>query len=75
MNDRDQELLGKQLHGLQPSPRNDGVMILAILAVFFAGIALGAFLIGYISEPTEIASNDATPTIFPPNGAPPTTRQ
>ncbi len=35
MDQRDQELLDKQLRQLNPSPRSDGVMILAILAVFF----------------------------------------
>ena len=54
--------------------RSDGVMILAILAVFFAGMALGGFLFAYKSEPMQIASNDATPAIPFPNGAPPTTR-
>jgi hypothetical protein len=49
-------------------------MILAILAVFFAGMALGGFLFPYKSEPMLIASNDATPAILLPNGAPPTTR-
>jgi len=48
-------------------------MILAILAVFFAGIALGGFLFPYKSEPMQIASNDATPAIPFPNGAPLTT--
>ena len=31
----------------------------AILAVFFAGMALGGFLFAYKSEPMQIASNDA----------------
>jgi hypothetical protein len=39
MDQRDQELLGKQLRQLNPSPRSDSVMMLAILAVFFAGMA------------------------------------
>jgi hypothetical protein len=45
----------------------------AILAVFFAGMALGGFLFAYKSEPMQIASNDATPAIPFPNGAPLTT--
>jgi hypothetical protein len=73
MGQRDQKLLDKQLRRLNP-PRSDGVMILAILAVFFAGMALGGFLFPYKSEPMLIASNDATPAILLPNGAPPTTR-
>jgi hypothetical protein len=74
MDQRDQELLDKQLRGLNLSPRNDGVMVLAILVVFFAGMTLGGFVSAYKSEPILIASNDATPAIFLPNGAPPTTR-
>ena len=72
MNQYDQELLDKQLRGLNPSPRNYSVMIVAILAVFFAGITLGSFLSAYRSEPMQIAWNDA---ISLPTGVPPTTRQ
>jgi hypothetical protein len=75
MDQRDQELLDKQLRGLNPSPRNDGVMVLAVLAVFFAGMTLGSFLSAYKSEPMQLASNDATPAIFLLNGVPPTTRR
>lgn len=74
MDQRDQELLDKQLRGINPSPRNDGVLILAIVAVFLAGIILGGFLSAYKSEPMQIASNDATPGILLPNGAPLMTR-
>ena len=75
MNRRDQELLDKQLRGLYRPPRNDGVLVLAILAMFFAGMTLGGFLTAYKSEPMQIASNDATPMISLPNGAPLSTRQ
>jgi hypothetical protein len=57
MDQHDQELLDKQLRGLNPSPPNDGIMVLAILAVFFAGMTLGGFLSAYQSEPMQIASN------------------
>jgi len=73
MNQRDQELLDKQLRHLNPYPRSDSVMMLAILTVFFAGMALGGFLFAYKSEPLQIASNDATTATSVPNGAPPTT--
>jgi hypothetical protein len=66
MNRRDQELLQKQLQHVRPAPRNDGVMILALAAVFFAGIALGGFLFAHRTEPTLYASNDAAPAMpFP----------
>jgi len=74
MDQREQELLDKQLRQLNPSPRGDGVVILAILAVFFAGMALSGFLFSYKGEPVQIASNDATPAISLPNVPPPVTR-
>jgi hypothetical protein len=73
MNQRDQELLDKQLRHLNPYPRNDGVMMLAIVAVFFAGMALGNFLFAYEGQPLQIASNDAMLATSVPNGTPPTT--
>ena len=74
MDQRDQELLDKQLRQLNLSPRSDGVIILAILAVFFAGMTLSGFLFSYKSEPVQIASNDATPAVSLPNVPPPITR-
>jgi len=72
MTRRDQELLEKQLHGLTVTPRADGVLMLGVLAVFFAGIALGGFLFAFTSQPgpIRIASNDAVPAIAPPYAAP-----
>ncbi len=71
----DQELLDKQMRELNASPRNDGVIMLAILAVFFVGMTLGGFLSAYKSESMQIAWNDATPAISLPNAAPPITQQ
>jgi hypothetical protein len=68
MDQRDQELLDKQLRQLNPSPRSDSVMMLAILAVFFAGVVIGGFLFAYKSEPLQIALNDATTATSVPNG-------
>jgi Anti-sigma factor NepR len=73
MDQRDQELLDKQLRHLNPYPRSDSVMMLAILAVFFAGMALGSFLFAYEGQPLQIASNDAMTATSVPNGTPPTT--
>jgi hypothetical protein len=44
MNRRDQKLLDKQFRWARPAPRHEGVMILAIVAVFFAGITVGGTL-------------------------------
>ncbi|HTC04819.1 MAG TPA: hypothetical protein VK749_15550 [Xanthobacteraceae bacterium] len=41
MTRRDQELLDRQLRGLHIQPRHDGTMMLAIAAIFLAGIFLG----------------------------------
>ena len=41
MTRRDQELLDRQLRGLCIPQRRDGTMILAIVAIFLAGIFLG----------------------------------
>ena len=62
MTRRDQELLDKQLHAVYAAPRSDGVLMLAILAVFCAGIALGGFLYAYTSQPgpVRLASNAVT---------------
>jgi hypothetical protein len=70
MDRRDQELLDKQLHAIYVAPRSDGVLILAVLAVFFAGITIGGFLYAYTSEPTQLAANEATPAISMPHSAP-----
>jgi len=72
MNRRDQELLDKQSHGLNITPRSDGIMILAILAVFFTGIAIGGFLYAYTDTPVQIAANDTV--LAQPHGASPITR-
>jgi hypothetical protein len=75
MDQRDQELLDKQLRRLTPTPRNDGVMVLAILAVFFGGMALGGFVVAYKSQPTRFAANNAPSAMSFPTGAPPIMRQ
>ena len=41
MTRRDQALLDRQLRGLHIPERHDGTMILAIVAIFLAGIFLG----------------------------------
>ena len=57
MNRRDQELLEKQLHTTYIAPRNDGVLILAVLAVFFAGIALGGFFSPIPPQPGRLCAS------------------
>ncbi|HEX3936963.1 MAG TPA: hypothetical protein VHX43_05605 [Xanthobacteraceae bacterium] len=63
MNRRDRELLNKQSHAMYVPPRSDGVLMLGILAVFFAGIALGGFLYAYTSEPGPVQLASNTPIV------------
>jgi hypothetical protein len=82
MERRDQELLDKQLRHVQVAARDDGVIVLVLTAVFFAGMAIGGFLYAYSGEPLhavaehaalnqQVASNEVP--IFVPQGK--TTRQ
>jgi hypothetical protein len=58
MTPHDQELLEKQLHGIDGRPP-EGVFMLAMAAVFFTGMALGGFLFAYTDQPPlRIAAND-----------------
>ena len=43
MNRRDRQLLDKQLRGYTQQPK-DGIVILTVVAVFFAGVTLGGTL-------------------------------
>jgi hypothetical protein len=56
MDRRDQELLDRQLRHVQIAPRSDGIMILALLAVFFTGMALGGFFYAFTGAPVQIAA-------------------
>jgi hypothetical protein len=56
MNDRDWELLDRQTRNLQPPPRPDGLMMLILAGVFFAGMTLGSLFFG-IQPPVQTATN------------------
>ena len=56
MDQRDWELLDRQLCGSDPCRRNDGVTVFTVVAVFFAGMTLFA----HESKPMRVASNLAT---------------
>lgn len=58
MTPQDQELLEKQLRGIDNRPP-EGILMLAIAAVFFAGMAVGGFLFAYTDRPPlRLAAND-----------------
>jgi hypothetical protein len=65
MNRRDQELLDKQLSSLHLAPRHDGVMILAILAIFLVGMTAGGFLYAFTERPMQVAANDLVSAVSP----------
>jgi hypothetical protein len=69
MTRRDQELLDRQLRGLCIPQRRDGTMILAIVAIFLAGIFLGNLR----SAAGETVYFDTTETaLSAPSGSTPT---
>jgi hypothetical protein len=69
MTRRDQELLDRQLRGLCIQPRRDGTMILAIVAMFLAGIFLGNLR----SEAHEtVHFNTVETALSAPSGSTPT---
>ena len=57
MNQRDQELLDKQMRRLTP-PRHEGVIALMLAAMFLVGMTLGSVLSPHKSAQTQIASMD-----------------
>ena len=74
MNQRDQELLDKQLWGCSSRPPRNEVG-LVVVAVFLVGMAVGAILFTHDSKLKQIASHDAGTAISSLlNGLPPTMR-
>jgi hypothetical protein len=57
MDQRDQELLDTQMRRLSP-PRNDGVIVVFLAAVFLIGMTLGSVLSEPKTETIQIASMD-----------------
>jgi hypothetical protein len=55
MDQRDKELLDKQMGRLRP-PRNDGVFAVLLAAMFLVGMTLGSVLSEPKTEPIQIAS-------------------
>jgi hypothetical protein len=55
MDRRDRELLDKQMRTLSV-PRNDGVIVVMLAAMFLVGVAIGGVVFPHQSEPTQIGS-------------------
>jgi hypothetical protein len=62
MTRRDQELLDKQLRAFRPEPRHDGVLMLALVVVFFTGMTFGSVLADKGAS-TQVGPNNASTTI------------
>ena len=76
MNQRDWELLDKQLYGFNSRPpQNSGEVGLVAVAVFLAGIAVGSVLLAHdSSKHPQIASRDVMVAYSLLDGVPPTMR-
>jgi len=76
MNQRDLELLDKELWAVSPSPpRSRDIIGLALVTGFLAGIVIGGILFKHnSSKQTQIASHDAVAAISLINGVPPMAR-
>ena len=55
MDRREKELLDKQMR-LLSAPRNDGVIVVMLAAMFLVGVVIGGVVFPHQSEPTQIAS-------------------
>jgi hypothetical protein len=72
---RDQDLLHKQMGHIAPPPRADGTLILVATALFLAGMTLGGYLTAYTEEPpTQLASNDVLAPLTQPAHVAPISR-
>ena len=75
MDQRDWELLDKQLSGISLSPpRNGGIIGLAFIAVFLTGTVVGGIVFANDSKQAQ-TSRDAMAAISFLNSVPPPTRQ
>jgi hypothetical protein len=71
MNQRDQQLLDRQLWGVSPNPPgNRGIFGFAVLAIFCAGVAVGSLL---FTQPASHPASSwrAMAAVSWPNGASP----
>jgi len=69
MDQRDWELLDKQLRGANLPQRNDSLTVFTVVAVLLAGIAFGSLVVTHESSPTRVASNHTVAMACDYNGA------
>jgi hypothetical protein len=70
MDQRDRELLDKQMGRLQPTPGQAGTLIAVVVGVFLVGVTFGGLMFSS-SEPIRVAANDVA--VAPLLGTPPMT--
>jgi hypothetical protein len=64
MNRHDRDLLERQMSHVQPPPHRDGILILAMVGVFIAGLTVGGLIFTFGSNPsTSTASDDGRTTL------------
>jgi hypothetical protein len=73
MDQRDRELLDKQLRQLQPEPRQISTTIAVMAGVFLVGVTFGG-LVFSSREPVRVASSDVVPSGMPLSAMPPISR-
>ena len=75
MNERDQELLDKQLWGVSPSaPQTGDALLFACVASFLGGLVIGSILFAHNGNQTQITSRDVPTALTFLNNSPPTLR-
>ena len=64
MNEREQELLDKQLWGVSPSRPERGALALAFTVVFLGGLLIGGILFPHKIKQTQMTTHDASTTVI-----------
>jgi hypothetical protein len=72
MNQRDQELLDKQLWGVSTNPKSARDALGLVLVAFVGGLLMGGILFAHKSEQTKMATPDAGIVLSLLSGSPPT---
>jgi hypothetical protein len=73
MDQHDQEFLSKQLRHLPHSPSGGPTVMLGVVAIFLAGVTLGALVFDY-KAPTQSAERTRTAVSWPAPGTGPYAR-